>query len=135
MGADYLSGASGSDTLGGGDGDDTLVGGRGRDDYLGGLGIDVFVFSDELSRRTIRDTILGLQGADRIDLSGIDADTAQAGDQAFALVTKFSGAAGEARLVGSQGDTRLELDVDGSGEPAWVILIDGQHVSFTNFVL
>ena len=51
----------------------------------GGAGNDVFKFGS--AEAANGDTIVGFQAGDRIDLSGIDANGATAGNQAFALVT------------------------------------------------
>jgi Ca2+-binding RTX toxin-like protein len=86
-GDDLLSGAAGNDTLNGGAGNDTLNGGAGADVLIGGAGNDRFVFSaltDTGTSSTLRDVINDfLVSADKIDLSGIDANTATTGDQAF----------------------------------------------------
>jgi Ca2+-binding RTX toxin-like protein len=98
-GNDLLEGGTGNDTIQGGSGNDTLVGGIGADVLIGGIGNDVFRFLGPTgsilgSRDSIRagDGATAFQGAgaaagDRIDLSGIDANTALAGDQAFVFGT------------------------------------------------
>lgn len=94
-GNDILVGGAGSDTLRGQTGNDTLRGGAQADTLVGGSGADVFDFdftSD--SAPGARDTIAagdgatafqgaGSSGGDRIDLSGIDANTTAGGNQAF----------------------------------------------------
>ena len=102
-GNDQLFGGSGNDSLRGGNGADRLDGGAGVDSLGGGAGADRFVFSlasDSASGR--RDTIIDFNAAeDMIDLSGIDADTTQAGDQMFLLIgsATFSNQAGELRYA------------------------------------
>lgn len=97
LGADTLDGGSGADTLVGGAGRDVLTGGAGRDVLIGGAAADRFVFtaaSDSPADAASCDVLKAGGGAaafenpgaafgDRIDLSGIDADTTRAGDQAF----------------------------------------------------
>ena len=78
-----------------------------------GGGSDVFTFrSVSESHGSAIDTIrVFVRGADRIDLRGIDADIAAAGDQAFTFIgaSAFSGEAGE--LTFSRGV--LSGDVNG----------------------
>ncbi|MGP3696597.1 calcium-binding protein [Rhodobacter sp. NSM] len=107
-GADWLGGDQGNDRLDGGSGDDRLFGGAGRDVLDGGSGADrlvggagrdileggedrvrdTFVFNVLSDSRagTVRDVIHDFVHAiDRIDLSGIDADTTTAGNQHLAF--------------------------------------------------
>ena len=77
-GANLLTGAAGNDTLIGGDGNDTLQGGAGTDVHTGGAGNDMFDFDTpaQAGNGAGRDVITDfVQGQDRIDLSGIDANT------------------------------------------------------------
>ena len=104
QGDDTLVGGFGNDTLLGGLGDDTLRGERGADTLqggaetdilIGGLNNDVFDFNTAgHSTRARRDTIRAGDGADafedagaaqgdRIDVSGIDADTGSGGNDVF----------------------------------------------------
>ncbi len=96
-----LNGDAGADTLSGRGGADSLVGGLGKDLLKGGVDAarDVFVF-DSVSESGIggarRDVIQNFaSGVDVIRLSGIDANTALAGNQAFA----FNGARSKANGV------------------------------------
>jgi serralysin len=96
-GDDVLEGGDGEDRLEGGAGNDTLIGGGGIDRLAGGSGADVFLFGPGdapvgAARERVEDFTSGI---DRIDLSGIDADAAEAGDQAFSMVARFTGNAGE----------------------------------------
>lgn len=95
LGNDILSGGLGDDTLRGQRGADTLQGGGETDILIGGLNNDVFDFNSAgHSTGGARDTIRGGDGAiafegfgaapgDRIDVSGIDADTGSGGNDAF----------------------------------------------------
>jgi Ca2+-binding RTX toxin-like protein len=104
--ANRLAGAAGDDTLSGGGGNDTLRGGLGRDSLVGGSGSDRFDWDsaaetglDAAARDIVADFVAG---QDRLDLSGIDANAALAGDQAFgALIASAASftAAGQLRLV------------------------------------
>ena len=62
---------------------------------------------------------------DRLDLSGVDANTALAGDQAFTLVSAFTRHAGEMTLLYTAGVTLLRLDVTGDGKPDFQMKING----------
>jgi len=101
-GNDSLGGDAGNDRLHGGDGADILNGGAGADILTGGAGADTFVFSSvSHSRGATVDTITDFQtGIDRIDLRGIDANTAASGDQAFRLVSSATGTAGDLWVKG-----------------------------------
>jgi Ca2+-binding RTX toxin-like protein len=84
---DRIDGGGSADVLDGGGGDDSLVGGLGADTLLGGAGADTFEFNfvNESPFGIGYDTISDfnpLEG-DKIDLSGIDADTGLSGNQAF----------------------------------------------------
>lgn len=89
---DRLEGGSGADVLAGGAGNDTLVGGDGFDRLLGGAGQDVFAFAAEASSVATKlgnlavDVIHDFAKGDRIDVSALDANPTQAGDQAFSFV-------------------------------------------------
>lgn len=130
-----LFGGARSDTLSGGGGLDTLIGGTGGDVLTGGGAPDTFVFSAIGETTNANpDLITDLANADLIDLSGIDADAFAAGDQAFVFVRAFTGAPGQAVLSYRQGVTTLSMDVTGDGAADGVILIDGRHEDFTNFL-
>lgn len=134
-GADTLLGGSGVDSLLGGAGSDNLIGGRGRDVLSGGGDADTFVFN---SVHEIKgDRITDLQNSDRIDLSGIDAAAGTAADQAFHLVDRFTGTAGDLRMQYSERHdyTKISGDVDGDGKADFAIRVDGNHISFDGFVL
>ncbi|WP_096788054.1 M10 family metallopeptidase C-terminal domain-containing protein [Rhodobacter sp. CZR27] len=125
-GKDHLVGGNGADTLIGGQADDTLVGGAGRDRLTGQAGADVFVFASiaDAGRGAGSDVIVDFaRGADRIDLSAMDANAAQPGNQDFTLVgaRAFSGVAGELRFA----DGAVMGDVDGDGRADFRILVSG----------
>ena len=89
-GNNVLKGSGGNDTLSGGLGNDVLVGGFGRDIEIGGAGADRFdfnAFNESGTTSATRDQIVGFeQGADAIDFSTIDANTAAWGNQAFTFI-------------------------------------------------
>jgi hypothetical protein len=100
-GADKVHGGAGDDFLSGGKGNDLVQGGTGKDVLVGAEGADDFVFKSvaEAGKGDQRDVIRDFSHAqgDDIDLSGIDANTKVAGNQAFAFVgdKAFSGKAGQ----------------------------------------
>lgn len=95
-GNDSITGDANANRLIGGAGNDTLNGGLGVDTLTGGLGSDTFNYGlptqsglGVAARDVITDFI---SGADKLNFSGIDADTLVAGDQAFSFNT-IAGAA------------------------------------------
>lgn len=135
-----LTGGDGGDVLNGGGDNDILIGGAGNDRLTGGTGSDTFVFNNSgvglssLGGAKQVDTVFDFDFAagDRIDLSAIDADSTQGGDQAFSFVGKFSHTAGEAVLiyVASTNTTALQLDIDGDGVSDYQINL--KNGDFTN---
>jgi Ca2+-binding RTX toxin-like protein len=105
--ADTITGSIAANTLNGGGGNDTITGRLGADILTGAAGADTFFYSNvavyqsllgtalatagtalgdsgvsAANRDVIKDFTLGL---DKINLSGIDANTGTSGDQAFVL--------------------------------------------------
>ena len=118
--ADTLIGGKGDDTLFGGGRDDVLTGGKGADRFeLAGFAAGnnmVRLLSRKDSSFGDGDTIVGAEAGDVIDLSGVDADKAAAGDQAFTVVEAFTGAAGEA-VFSYDGVYATTLLLETNGEP------------------
>jgi ribosomal 50S subunit-recycling heat shock protein len=115
-----IVGTAGDDDLTGGSLNDTLTGGLGKDELTGGRGNDVFAFNSatDSADASTRDVITDfLANADRIDVSGIDADSSLGGNQAFSFVgtAAFSGQAGQLRYehFAVDGRTIVYGDVDG----------------------
>ncbi|MGD9809708.1 MAG: calcium-binding protein [Sphingobium sp.] len=132
-GNDSLIGGDGDDYILGGDGNDVLQGGLGRDGLVGGKGADIFVFADIAdSTKASADFIKDFSSAqgDKIDVSGIDA-IAGGSDDAFTLVSSFSGTAGElviaynARVHSSY----VMGDVDGDGKADFQINVQNAHLT------
>lgn len=121
--ADTLVGNAGDNSLFGGAGNDTLTGGAGADALDGSAGSDRYVYLAPGDSTVDRPDFIGpfTGSLDRIDLSAIDANTAQAGNQAFTFIgtTQFSGTAGQLRYVSNDGDpatpVRILADVNGDG--------------------
>jgi serralysin len=140
----WLLGGAFAETLTGGAGDDLIYGSTGSDALRGGGGADLFQY------RSVSDSVFGAQdriydfqqGADRIDLSLIDADVNADGDQAFEfhLGGDFSGKAGELR-AGYDADAglwRVFGDVDGDGAADLLIeliVVSAQALTQSDFLL
>lgn len=123
-GDDVIDGRAGSDHLFGDAGNDRLIGGDGVDYLTGGAGNDIFVAEINSTLSTSKsgpisvDVIMDFAAGDKIDLSGIDANTGVAGDQAFSFVNHASGnRAGElsVRTFGNinAAENALGFDIDG----------------------
>ncbi len=133
-GANRLSGGAGGDILSGGAGADTITGDAGRDTMYGGIdtACDIFVFrsSDDSAVGTSRDVIRDfISKIDKLDLSGIDANTAQSGDQAFS----FSGTSPSANgiwVTASGSDLLVRADTNGD----WIADFEVQLVGVTSIL-
>ena len=139
---DRLEGGDGNDIISGNLGADRLVGGLGRDILTGGSQNDVFVFNSVLESTVgaNRDIITDFQGAgvaggDRIDLIGIDANTAIVGDQAFTFigVGAFTGA-GQIRIVASGGNTIIVGNIDADLAADFEIQVNGLNPALTPLI-
>jgi Ca2+-binding RTX toxin-like protein len=143
-----LSGRGGADNLFGAGGDDVLIGGAGVDHLTGGFGSDTFQFV-QLGDSQISglgsfsanvDHILDFQqGLDIIDLSGIDADSTQAGNQAFFLSASggLTGHAGELILSaidigGGQLQRTVIGDVNGDAVADFGLLFENSNALVLN---
>ena len=87
-GDDWLRAGAGHDHLSGNAGADRLVAGRGHDELTGGGGPDTFVFNGVRAAGTgkARDVVTDFTpGADKLDLSGIDADPGRRGQPGLQL--------------------------------------------------
>ncbi len=138
-GNDTLNGGAGNDILDGGEGDDYLNGGAGIDKAWGGAGIDYFAFGSDIVRQVGADEVMDfVRGVDKLDLSGIDANAAAAGDQAFRLIgTKnFSRKAGELQVKAYGDGVLVAGDVNGDGVADFNIWVHGvSRLSGGDFVL
>jgi serralysin len=169
-GADYLDGGAGRDRLSGGDGDDILLGGTGNDRLNGGAGFDllfggngsdIFAFdagsfpdSDSLAVDFVGDFGRG----DLFDFSALDADSTLEGDQAFSLVSSWTGVAGQIMVsayanavsaIGALGGVDLGAygwglwggasivwgDVDGDAQSDFAVLVTGGSLSTSGWLL
>lgn len=143
-GNNTMIGGFSNNQINGNDGNDTIEGGNGRDTLVGGSGSDTFVYnavSDSDAGSTQRDFINGFShGFDRIDLSGVDANSNTGGDDAFVFVgsAAFTGTAGELRTQGLGGANAviLEADVNGDGAADMQIFVNlTTFMTTTDFIL
>jgi Ca2+-binding RTX toxin-like protein len=147
-GSDFLLGDIGDDRLFGGDADDVLIGGAGADRLLGeagddrlfgelgadwlegGAGADTYIYADAAeSTVTSRDRIVGFNAdeGDVLDLRQVDANvlTGDVND-AFVLVDRFHGVAGELRIVDRlDGSFMVMGDTNGDRMADFSILMTG----------
>jgi Ca2+-binding RTX toxin-like protein len=118
-----LWGGAAADTISGGGGNDLVYGGLGADTLRGNGGADTFRYQHvSESQSGSVDAILDFaHGADKIDLSVIDANSLFAGDQAFSWIgsNAFSGlgaaSAGQLRAYQSGSDWFVAGDTNGDG--------------------
>ena len=133
--------SDGSDMLVGGDGNDYLQGEGGGDVVYGGLGIDLIVGQgDNIIYRSIAEAagtsletmeyIVSFYGNDILDLSAIDANIFEEGDQAFTIVdaADYTGAAGEMTFDFAQGAIIIRA-ADGSGAELAVVYSSDAPIS------
>lgn len=147
----YIDGRAGDDLLYGGDLGDTLVGGGtgfnqedyfsgggGGDTIIGGGRYDQFAYAG-LSDSTpdAPDRISGFQDTNYVRLDAIDADTTKNGDQAFTLTHQLSHHAGTLAVFYDAGTnlTSFAGDVDGDAKADFLILVEGDHSHFEQFIL
>jgi Ca2+-binding RTX toxin-like protein len=138
-GNDVLSGAAGNDSLIGGAGNDTLIGGAGADRLSGGVGADVFRLSATTESgltAALRDVITDFQkGADRIDLSIIDASMTAAGNNAFTFVGRTGiTAVGQLNMAfdAASNTTVISGNVSGTTAPEFTLALLGNYTTGVN---
>jgi Ca2+-binding RTX toxin-like protein len=135
-----LSG-TGDDVLKGSHGNDVLFGNLGADLMAGNGGNDIFLYTDTAqSIGAGTDHIFDFSSGDRLDLSGIDANTTQAGDQAFTWIGSgaFTNHAGELHAEFDGNQWLIAADTDGDGHADLTILLntaDGHILSQNDFTL
>jgi len=142
-GNDNLRGEAGADLLNGGIGRDNLAGGFGQDTMIGGTDTDVFLWATVLETGQsifTADIIEDFSSIeqDKIDLSGIDANSISVGNQGFTFISTslFSGTAGQLRTFHRDGNTFLAGDVNGDASPDFMIKLTGTiSLTASDFVL
>jgi Ca2+-binding RTX toxin-like protein len=141
--ADTLTGSTGNNALNGGAGNDVLTGGLGADKLTGGTGADRFDFNvlTEMGlTSTTWDTITDFKTSegDKIDLLGVDANTALTGDQAFTFlgaVSTFTGdSTGQLRFDAATHILYGSTDADTAAEFA-IVLTGVSNLAGTDLVL
>ena len=126
---DVLTGDKTGNALTGGAGDDRLTGGAGADSLTGGLGADHFVYAaltDSTVKAGGQDVITDFShgDGDLIDLSALDADTADGADTAFHLVDgDFTHHAGELIQTAQAGGYLVRGDVNGDGATDFALFV------------
>ncbi|TRU29663.1 MAG: hypothetical protein EWV79_00200 [Microcystis aeruginosa Ma_MB_S_20031200_S102D] len=136
-GNDLIIGGGGDDILNGGNGEDTLIGGLGSDQLTGGEGRDSFIFNtvDEIGQGANQDNILDFNtDLDTIDISGIDANSLNDGNESFTFIgaSDFSGQAGQLRFDGGL----LCGDTNGDAVSDFQLAVAGVYsLPVTNIVL
>ncbi len=140
--ANVIRGNKGANALDGRGGDDFITGGAGRDVLTGGSGADKFDFNastDSAKNATYRDHVTDfLRGADKIDLSTIDAMAGATGNQAFKWIATqaFHHKAGELHYVRSGANVIVEGDVNGDAKVDFQIQLNGvSALAAADFIL
>lgn len=130
-GNDVMYGGSGDDTLNGGSGSDTFIGGYGADTMVDGTSIDHFIY---LSTLDTGDIITSYAGANKINLTALDANTATAGDDAFTfvLVQNANVVANSVTWHQSNGNTYIHADVNGDTVADLEITLSNKLVNLTD---
>ncbi|MGZ8369932.1 MAG: M10 family metallopeptidase C-terminal domain-containing protein [Caulobacteraceae bacterium] len=118
---DILMGFGGNDTLRGNGRTDTLVGGGGGDKLEGGFGIDTYDYNSiKDSTAAKSDLIVDLVNNDIIDLSGLHVK--KLGD-----ITKVYDSGTDT--------TTFSIDCRNDGSVDMVIVANGHHTDYVNFVI
>ncbi|OYQ31714.1 hypothetical protein CHU95_21505 [Niveispirillum lacus] len=117
--ANAITGGAAADTLTGGGGADTLTGGTGADSFVLSNASD----SPVATAMTIAD--FATADGDRIDLSGIDADSSTPADNAFTFIgaAAFTNVAGQLRIAAAGADLQLLGDINGDGTADFAITL------------
>ena len=126
-GNDRLDGGGGTDLLNGGAGNDVLLGSSGNDRMTGGSGNDRFDFNsirDSGAASGTRDLIVDFRRGDKVDLSGIDANTGASGNQSFRIVSDFTGSAGQLTREKLGAGFLVSGDVNGDGNADFAIQVN-----------
>lgn len=121
-----VDGSAGAEWLQGLGGKDRLNGRGGADVLTGGAGADTFVYlkrsdSGVTAATADRITDFSQSDGDKIDLSAVS----PLRPLAFIGSAPFSGA-GQIRVRYENGETRVEINLDGGSSPAMIIRLDGQ---------
>lgn len=131
-------GGAGADLIAGNDSTNRLTGGGGADVFVY-TGADAQMWTPRSDGKKMLPDFLAdfTSGADRIDLSGIDAVTAWAGDDAFHFIgtAAFGHVAGELRWELIAGRSWVMADIDGNGLADLQISTASQVLTVADFIL
>ncbi|MDH4480740.1 MAG: M10 family metallopeptidase C-terminal domain-containing protein, partial [Rhodoferax sp.] len=141
--ANNLMGNSGANTLKGGAGSDLLYGGLGADRLYGGVDsvIDTFkYYAIAESTNTSLDKVYDFtSGTDKMDLSGIDANSNVAGNQAFVNTSVIGTKAKSYSIWSEKVGSNLMIYADTDGNAATIEfqtqIMGVTKVAFSDFVL
>jgi Ca2+-binding RTX toxin-like protein len=138
-GANRLVGNNGANTILGGAGADSIRGNFGADTLTGENGADVFLYIGvNESGPSAKDTITDFGSTvDKLDFSGIDADTTTAGIQDFIFDIDGILTTGEIR-ISPQGGTNLIVEVNNDADAAVemaIILANIASISQSDFII
>lgn len=131
-----LNGGDSNDVLNGNGGNDNIIGGAGKDTLTGGTGKDSFTFNSVTeSSTTNKDTITDfVRGADKINLSAIDADAFTNGNQTFTFITSSAAFTGPAQVKFANGLVLAEVTGDGVADFS-ISLTGITTLAATDFIL
>ena len=131
-GNDTFVGSRTGDKIHSGGGNDVLQGGMGADQLYGGTGYDTFVYAstaDSTMAAAGRDRIedFSSREGDHIDLTAIDAQTADTVDQAFKFIgtNGYSGTSGELRIMVVSNGVFVYADTNGDRSSDMSIFVAG----------
>lgn len=111
LGSNTLLGGAGRDTIHAGlKGDNLIVGGADKDILVAGFGKDTFLFESlDDSKAGARDTIIGLAGSDKIDLSGLGFTGIEKGDGDGSVLGWEKGSFGTVIISDADSDFTIEV--------------------------
>ncbi|TGQ15959.1 hypothetical protein EN809_010445 [Mesorhizobium sp. M2E.F.Ca.ET.166.01.1.1] len=137
---DTLTGSTAANVISGLAGDDLINGGAGADILIGGIGNDRFIFKAIAdSNSSGWDTLNDFQhGADKIDVSAIDANASVAGNQAFSFGGQNTSVVAHALTWFEDGtNTVVQADVNGDSVADVMVVLLGKNLNLAqnDFVL
>jgi serralysin len=110
----------------GGKGKDTFIANDVANIFKGGTAADTFVFDTKTAAHGDKILDFSQTEKDRIDVSGMDANSVVSGEQAFTFIgtAAFSDKAGQLRYQVTSGDTIIQGDINGDGVRDFSIILD-----------
>jgi Ca2+-binding RTX toxin-like protein len=139
-----LTGNGASNLLQGNAGNNIIWGGASNDTLIGNAGKDTFVFktvADSSTTNATRDVITDFEHlVDKIDVSGIDANGAGAGNTPFSFLANkgaaFTGVAGQLHYAANGANTLVEGDTNGDHIADFQLLLVGtKTLTAADFIL